>query len=406
MQTFRYRALNRTGERTRGEIDAADRTAAIAHLQAIGLVPLATDAVRPNAVRDLLRRDLFGGRRLSSKALAELMQQLSTLTGAGVSVEQALAIIARNRGATPSRQAADDLLRRLRGGATLSGAMRSDAGNFPPIAIGMVRAGEAAGNLDVALARLADFLRRSDEARQSIKSALVYPALLVLTAFLSVIVILTVVVPQLEPLFVSSGANLPLTTRIVVAASDGLRAWWWTIPLILGAATLALRRVFADPSIRLRRDAAILRAPVIGPAAQRAQAARFARTLGTLAGGNVPLPMALALAQAVLSNAWMIEAIGRVTAEVREGGGLAEPLARAGVLPALSIDFIRIGEATGRLDHMLVKLADLFDAEVQRTIERSLALLVPVITILLGMFVAVIISSVMAAILSVNDLAI
>jgi general secretion pathway protein F len=405
MQTFRYRALNRSGDAIGGEVEAADRAAAVAHLQGLGLVPLAAEVARLDSLKAVLMRDFFGERRLSGKELADFFQQLSTLVGASVPVEQALGILTRRQGAPRTRLATQDLLRRLRSGVSLADAMHSDRRRFPSIAIGMVRAGEASGNLESSLARLAEYLRRSENMRQSVYSALVYPAMLVATAFLSVIVILTVVLPQLEPLFVHSGAALPLATTIVIAASDVLRSWWWAM---LGGAVggvLILRRLFSDPSVKLRRDAAILRLPFLGAAVQLAEAARFARTLGTLAGGNVPLPTALVLAQAVLSNAVMLDSVATVTTQLKQGGSLADLLTRAGVFPELSIQLIRVGEATGRLDEMLVKQADLFDADLQRVIERSLAMLVPVITIVLGMIVAAIIASVMVAILSVNDLA-
>lgn len=405
MQTYRYRALRRTGEMTSGEIVAADPGAVVAHLHALGLVPLAAEPIRPNALPRSWTRDVFARHRLSGKALAGFVQQLASLAESGVAIEQALAIVARNRAATSARRAAEDLLERLRAGAMLSDAMRAASGTFPPIAVGMARAGEAAGSLDLALSRLAQYLKRSDEVRQSIYSALVYPAMLVLTAFLSVTIILTVVIPQLEPLFVDSGAVLPLPTRVVIAASEALRNWWWAMVLVSAAGALILQRLLADVSVKQRLDRALLQAPLIGPAIRRAEAARFARTLGTLAGANVPLPTALALAIDVLVNRHMAGILGRVAGEMKEGGGLGEPLARAGVLPELSIDFIRIGEATGRLDDMLVKLAELFEGEVQRQIERALSLLVPLITILMGMAVAGIVASVLVAILGVNDLA-
>jgi general secretion pathway protein F len=406
MQKFRYRAFDRSGETVAGEFDAPDQASAIARLQALGLVPVAAEPERKGSLRARLARDLFAGGRLSGKELADLVQQLSTLIGAGVGAEQALGIMAGRDGVPRMRRAAEDLLRRLRGGSGLAEAMKAAGKTFPAIAVGMVQAGETTGSLDTTLARLSEYLHRSENARQAVYSAMVYPAMLIATAFLSVIIILTVVLPQLEPLFLNSQATLPLATRLIIAVSDALRGWWWAMLLGIGVIVVAVRRALSDPATKLRRDLVLLRVPVLGRAIRQAEAARFTRTLGTLANGNVPLPIALGLAHAVLGNAGIADAIAAVTLRVKEGGGLADPLGRAGMFPELATQLIRIGEATGHLDDMLLKLAEMFDAEVQRTIERSLAMLVPAIMIGLGGVVAAIIASVMAAILGVNDLAV
>jgi general secretion pathway protein F len=405
METFRYRAIDKSGETVHGEIAGADRNSVIARLQAQGLVPLAADQDRPSRFSGLLRRGLFGGERLSSRELADLFQQLAALVEAGVAVEQALSIAVQRDGAPRSRRVAEELRRRLRDGASLANAMRASASLFPPIAVVMVSTGEASGSLAAALSRLGEYLQRSDEIRQSIYSALIYPALLVVTVFLAVILILTVVIPQLEPLFNQSKAELPLATRMVLGASDALCNWWWAIALTLCALAVLLRRLLSDPAVARRRDRLMLRLPRIGAAVLRAEVARFTRTLGVLAWGRVPLPAALSLAGAVVSNAVVAAEVASALTQVREGSGLANALGRTAVFPEPSIQLIRIGEATGNLDTMLVRIADLFDRDVQRMVTRAMALLVPLLTIGLGIVVAGIIGSVMIALLSVNDLA-
>jgi general secretion pathway protein F len=403
LRIFRYRALNRAGENVRGQLAARDRSAAVARLQAQGLVPLSAEAETGGSLAQLLRRDVTGSFRLSVKQLADFMQELASLVGAGIPAEQALALLAGREAGLKRRRVAEELLRRLRNGASLADAMAAEAKIFPPVALGMVRAGEASGALDSSLTRLADYLRRSADVREAVQSSLVYPAILLATALGSVILILTVVLPQLKPIFAHAHTALPFGTRLVLAASDGLRAYWWA--LLLGTLVLAfmLRRLLRDPAILAMRDRLLLRIPLLGSGIRRAETARFVRILGALAGANVALPTALALSQAVLVNTVMAEAVAVVAKQLKEGGGLAEPLAASGVFPDLAIQFIRIGEATGRLDEMLLRQADLFDGEVRRQIDRGLALLVPAVTIVMGMLVAGIITSVMTAILSVND---
>lgn len=282
--------------------------------------------------------------------------------------------------------------------------MAADARSFPPVTVAMVRAGEANGALAETLGRLAGHLARVEAVRQAIRSALIYPAVLLATAAGSVLLVLLVVLPQLEPVLADSGAALPAITRLAFALSHGLRDGGWLLGLTGLVAALAVRRALTDPALQLRRDAWLLRLPLLGATCRAAEIGRFARTLGALLAGGVSLPAGLALAQPVLANRVVADAIGRVTLAVREGGGFAGALARTGLFPELALQMVRVGEATGRLDAMLEHLATLLEADVSRTLERGLTLLVPALTILLGLVVAGIIASVMLAVLSVNEL--
>jgi general secretion pathway protein F len=170
LTTFRYRALTRAGEKISGEVTARDRGAAIARLQAQGLIPLLAEAVDGASLAAFLRRDLFGSATLSAKELADFMQEFATLAGAGIAVEQALATLAGPEAGRKRRRIAEDLLRRLRGGASLADAMAAEPKTFPPLALGMVRAGEAGGSLETGLTRLADYLRRSADVGEAVRN--------------------------------------------------------------------------------------------------------------------------------------------------------------------------------------------------------------------------------------------
>ena len=403
MPTFRYRAVTRAGEALAGELDAADHRSAIARLQAQGHIPLSATAIHVGTLQAFLTKDLFGGRGLSSKALADLLQQLATLVGAGIPLEQTLGMLTARDADARLRWVAGELRRRVRDGSCLSEAMRAESRAFPRIAIAMVRAGESSGALDTALARLAVYVRSIESIKESVRSALIYPAILVVTAFISILVILTVVLPQLKPLLHDT-ASLPFATQLVLNVSDLVRDYWWLLAAMLGATGISIYRFLINPSRRLGRDAVLLRLPLVGTAIKRAEAARFSRTLGVLVTANVPLPSALAMAEAALGNMAIAEAVSRVTRSLKEGGGLAEPLAATAMFPELAIQMIRIGEATGQLDEMLTKQADIFETEVRRLIERLLALLVPILTVTLGLVIAGLIASVLAALLSINDL--
>jgi general secretion pathway protein F len=398
---FTFRAVSATGEILRGEMDSPTSAGVIAHLHAAGAVPLQVSPGRRPWRNILSARITLSRGRVSPRDLAEFCGRLATLAAAGVPVESSVAILSGGGG--PGHTMAADLLRRLRAGAQLAEAM--EAQNFPPLVVSLVRAGELGGSLPATLSRLGDYLRRSEESRQAIRSALIYPAILLAAASASVLIVFTAVLPALRPVVEAGGAPLPLPVRLAFGISDIVGGWWWAILLGIVAIAAALRQFLSSPTGRRRRDALLLRLPLIRDAVIRADFARFARTLGTMAGGGVPMPTALEAAQRVVTNLVLADAIATVAAAVREGGGLADPLKACGHFPGMAIQIVRIGEATAQLDRMLLQLADILDQDVRRDLARALTLLVPLLTVALGLMVAGIVASVMLAVLSIDDLA-
>ena len=275
---------------------------------------------------------------------------------------------------------------------------------FPNFYTGMVRAGEAGGTLEVVLERLAEALERAQALRDDVRSALRYPALVMIMAGLSIGVLMTLVIPEFRPLFESSGAALPTSTRIIIGASDFFEAYWWALALGLLAVALAIRQHNRDPAGRLRWDRWKAGAPLLGDLIRKIEVARFCRTLGTLLANGVSVLNALALTTETLENRAIAEATGRAQGRLAKGEGLADPLMETGVFPSLALQLVRVGEETGKLDAMLLRIADIYDDEVKRSIERMLSLLVPLVTLALGVLIAGIIGSMMAAILSSYDL--
>jgi general secretion pathway protein F len=238
-----------------------------------------------------------------------------------------------------------------------------------------------------------------------VRSALIYPAILLVMAGLSIVVLLTLVVPEFQPLFEDAGEALPLATRVLVAVGGVFERWFWLMALVAIALVLFVRHRLANPGFRRRWDGMMLRLPLFGDLARKIEVARFARTLGTLLGNGVALLGALTIVKDTLSNTVIGAAVEGVADRLKEGKGLAEPMAASGVFPALAVQLVRVGEEVGELETMLTKVADIFDAEVGRTTQRLLSLLVPMLTIGLGMLIAAIIGSVLVAFLSVNELA-
>jgi general secretion pathway protein F len=405
MASFRYRAVTASGATINGVVDAASPAVAAQQLRAQGHYPLFVREAGTKVLSGLLHRELRFRRKPSLRGLATLTQELATLLGAGLELDRALSILVKLADIGALREPLLGVRARVRDGASLADAMAQDPA-FSKFYVGMVRAGEYGGTLEATLKRLADYLRRSLAVRESVASALVYPLLLLITAGFSIIIILVFVLPEFEPLFADAGKQLPLATRIVMGAADAIRDYWWLILAVIAGAVAAARYALSKPHIALRWDRFVLEVPVFGRLIQAIEVERLSRTLGTLLTNGVPLPPALELARDAARNKAVAKALGDTAASVREGKSLALRLAQAQLFPPAMIDFVKVGEESGKLDAMLLHQADLDEQHVRHTIDRLLAILVPALTIVLGVIVAGLIASLLVAILSVNDLAI
>jgi general secretion pathway protein F len=387
-----------------GELDGPDQAAVIERLHQMGHTPIRADAVSGAQRQPFLQRSLFAGGRISRRELALFTREMATLLGAGLTLERALEILGDLSDRDSVRRLITRLVDAIRGGSSFADALAGRGDVFPGYYISMVRAGEAGGALDVVLERLSEFMERAQALRESVRSALVYPMIVVVMAGAAVTVMLTVVLPQFTPLFEDAGEALPPLTRVVVAAGDAIRDYWW-----LGLALVALLIVFgrqqmANPTSRARWDALFLRTPLFGDLIAKAETARFSRTLGTLLANGVPMLGALGIVKETLVNSATRRAVVEIGNSLKEGEGLAGPLANATEFPALSAQLVRVGEETGRLEEMLFKIADIFDREVGRSVDRMLALMVPGLTLALGGLIAVIIGAILSAMFSVYDL--
>lgn len=405
MPRFRYRALTVSGEFVSGEIDGADSAAIISHLSDQALLPI--DAVEERSRHSggfSLR--LGAPRAIGLRDLALLSQQLSRLLRAGLALDRALEILASLAADRRAGEAVRQTLARVRDGAGLAEAMAAQRRAFPEAYVSIVRAGEEGAALPAVLGRLAGFLARAEANRQRVASALIYPAILVVVAALSVALVLTVVLPQFQPLFTEAGARLPQSARVLLAIGNGLGAFWWAILLALAATALGLRQALQLPRVASFCDRLVLALPIAGPLVRRFEIGRFARTLAVLLANGVAAPRALTLSGAAITNRIIGAAVETVAARFMEGEGLSAPLARSGEFPALAIQLIRTGEETGRLDELLNEVAETFEEDVERSVDRLISLLVPVITIAMGIVIAAIIATVMTAMISINDLAV
>ena len=410
MTRFRYRAVNAAGDLIEGEIEGQDQGAVVAQLRGQGHLPLATEPVAAgaedmgSALLRLLRQPLFGQGRVGRREVAMITRQLATMLDAGLTIDQTLRFLVELADREPLRRLLTELLERVQSGSTLADACAEHEEVFTRAYVSLVRAGEAGGALNEVLARLADYLENAERLAEQVKSALVYPIILLVMAGLSIVVLLTVVVPQFTPLFESAGAELPVLTRIVVGAGDLMQRYWWVLLLAIVALWWLLRRLMRRPESRAWIDRSLLKAPLLGGLLTRLDTARLARTLGTLLANGVPILNALAIATQTIGNAALREALDETATAVKEGKGVADPLARSGRFPPLAVRLIAVGERSGHLEAMLLKIADIYDGEVRSTVDRLMSLLVPALTLSLGLVIAAIIGAVLMAILSAYEL--
>lgn len=400
MTAFRYRAMRPDGVAATGVVEAGSRAGAIAGVRRLGAVPI-------EVVAELVVAS--GPVKASAKVragTAAMVGELAVLLNAGLQLDRALALAIDN---VEDRQLAStlvEMLRAVREGASLSGAMAQRGGLFSATAIAMAEAGEANGRLGHALERLAAMLEKEADLRRLVTTSMIYPIALLVVAVGVIGLMLLLVVPQFEALFATSQARLPTASLVVMAASRALRDYWHFMLLVGIGVSFAIRHALAVASTRQVIDRLVLDLPQLGALVQRIETARFARTLGVLIEGNVPLPTALTLAQRTIHNRVMSRAVGLVATGVREGSGLTAPLAAANILPRMAIGFFRTGEESSQLGLMLGRLADVLDRDVKMRLQRLIGIATPVITVLLGVTVAAIIASIMSAILGFNDLAI
>ena len=297
-----------------------------------------------------------------------------------------------------------DIREAVRDGASLATALGRQPRSFPPLYVGLVRAGEAGGTLAATLDQMAELLERERALAANVTSALIYPALLLVVAIGSIALLLTQVLPQFVPLFEQNGAALPGPTQLLITAGDLVSGYGAYAVLAAAGAFLVLRQALRRPGPRSVADRLLLRLPILGGLAREVLAARFTRTLGTLLNNGVPLVSAMAILRDTVGNLAAVAAVDQATLAVKGGAGLARSLAAAGIFPTRTIHLLQLGEEA-ELGPMALRAAVIHEEKSRTGLQRLVSLLVPVITIVMGAAVAGIVSALLLAMLSLNDLA-
>jgi general secretion pathway protein F len=416
MPVFRYKAVNASGDVAVGELDAANEAEIVDRLRDQGLLPMQVARAAVGAAGGVAagaaaagggraaRRRWFEPKTVTRDHLLAVTRELATLLRAGLPLDRALEILIGLAPTPPVASLLQQVRDDVRGGKSLSQALDARRDVFSRFYVNIVRAGEAGGALGVVLTRLADTMERNRELRENVKSALIYPTILIGVAVMSVMVLLIWVVPQFEQTFAQAGKALPLPTLVVVFLGTTLKQWWWAIAA-LGVLFIAwMRRRLRNPVVRGRWDARLLRWPLVGDLVIKVEVARFARTLATLIGNGVTLLSGLAIVKETLGNSVLANALDGVIARLREGKGFGRPLNETGLYPKLAVQMILVGEESGRLEEMLNRVAEVYDREVAMAIKRFLAVLEPVLILSLAVLIGGIVFSILLGVMGMSEL--
>lgn len=404
MPTYLYKAISRDGETIEKEMEATDERAVLTHLQAEGLLPLRISPAQSFTLSFLKPKTSRG--QIKDRQITLFTRELLTLLQAGLPLDKAMSILLEITSNEPELSGLiSKTLEKVKGGSQLSDALESQSRSFSKFYLNLIRAGEAGGALDVVLDRLSKYLESAKELKDTVTTAMIYPAILMVMALSSLLLLLAFVVPQFQEMFDSAGKELPIPTQIVVGTASLIRGYWWALVLIIGLAISWVQYQRHDPSRRLIWDGWMLRLPLFGDLVLKVQVASFSRTLATLLSNGVPLLNALSIVSETMSNRLVAEKLENAVDSLKSGGGLTLPLIEAEVFPTLALQMIKLGEESGQLPEMLDRVANTYDKEIKVAIQRLLAMLEPVMIVSLGLLIGGIIISILMAILSVNDLA-
>ncbi len=406
MPSFIYKATDAGGKIVSGTMEAALEKDVVARLHGMNLIPIRVAVSRSSATGFGLNRSIDVStlfKRVTSRDVMYFTQDLCALLEAGLPMDKALNILIQVSENDRFRQIVTGILRYVESGNSLSDALAEYPKHFSTLYVNMVKAGETGGVLPAVLDRLGVFLENSQDLKDYITSAMVYPIFLVLVGGLSIIIMLTFVLPKFSVIFADMGQAMPASTQVLLGISNGLRDYWWAIVGLLAGIIILFRQYIRRPTGRLWFDRLKFRAPVIGRLIRSVEAARFSRTLGTLIRSGVPILQALSLVREIITNQAIAASLIRVNDRVKEGDTLSAPLEQAEIFPPLAVQMIAVGEETGKLDDMLLKVADNYDKSVRNMIKRFVNLLEPAMILAMGLMVGFIVISMLMAVFSMNE---
>jgi general secretion pathway protein F len=396
MAVYSYRATTMDGETVDGVIEAADEKLAVERIRNTGVILLKIVAPKQKG---------WQARISFNRSRADLLTfttELSVLLSAGLPLDRSLNILSEISEGREMKKIIQSILKSIREGGSFSDALQKHPKAFPRLYINMIRAGEAGGVLDVVLEKLNEFLESAKELKDNIFSAMIYPTILSITGGASIIILLTLVLPKFSVIFAEIGGSIPISTRVLLGISSALRSYWWAILIFIVIIWSILKSYIRSPRGRYKWDA--LKLKLFGDMVKKLETARFCRTLGTLIRSGVSFLQALDNSRDVISNQVIASALDNVAKGTKEGKGIAGPLNDAGVFPPLALSMIKVGEETGQLDTMLIKVAAAYEKSLKETVRRFVGFLESAMILLMGLIIGFIVISMLLAIFSITDL--
>ncbi|MGO8988977.1 MAG: type II secretion system F family protein [bacterium] len=402
MAEYLYKASTLSGQTVEGAMDGKDEEAVIRGLQQMGYIPIRITSAEEKAAS--FRLSSLLPKRVGTKNLLTFTQELSTLVSAGLPIDRSLGILGTLTENETLQATVKDLLKRIEGGSSLAEALAFHPRIFPKLYINMVKAGESGGFLETILSRLAQYLESTKAIKDQIISVLIYPVILALVSGISISVLVTFVIPRFANIFSAMGQAIPLPTQIVLSFSQFVRGYWWVVLGMIAMSYYGLKTYKKDEERRWKWDRFKLRWLAVGDLITKVEVARFARTLGTLLQSGVSILPAFNLVKEISQNEAISRSIANVHDRLREGKGMSKSLEETGVFPPLAIHMIGVGEETGRLDEMLVKVAETYEENVRTAVKRVVSLIEPLILLVMGAVVGFIVLSILLAISSITDM--
>ena len=400
--SFHFRAVNAEGKSRSGTLTGENDKEVARELRKQGLTPVYVGLEQKKSF-EFEMPDFGGGRK---KEVLFFTTELTTLLNSGIPVDRALQISTELTERPAFRMVILDVLRVLKGGRSLADSLATHPKYFTDLYVNMVRAGEASGSLGVIFERLSEFEKTRDELRGYIISSMVYPALLSLVGAGSVFVLMNFVVPRFAQVFEQGNIPMPMPTRIMIEVSRYTQAYAPIGLGLLAVGIVAFTTYIRTTEGRLWWDGFRLKVPVLGDALRKAETARFARAMGTLIANSVPLVQSISISGAIMNNKRISNSLHSVVQGVKRGEGIAAPLKRTGEFPPLAAHLLSVGEETGKLDQMFLRMADVYEADTRAAIRRFTSLFEPLIILFMGLIIGALVISLLLAISSINEVAV
>jgi general secretion pathway protein F len=403
VETYSYEAIKKDGKVVTGSVEAEGEQDAAERLQGMDFYPLKIEKPGENDGLFSFRKSIFDNKIAENDTMV-FSYQLGVLLEAGFPLDKGLVILSDLTDKKKMKDIIKGVLSSVSGGKSLSDSISKYPEAFTPLYINMVKAGESGGFLEDTLVRLAAYLEDSQRMKSEVKSALVYPALLAIVGGIAIMVLLFFVVPRFSSIFSGMGQALPLSTVLLLNLSSTARSYWWAFFIMAFAIFFSARSYIRSSAGKRYLDDLKYRLPLVGNLFKEIAVAQFARTLGTLLHNGVPLLNALHIVKGTTGSGSMAGIMGEVTEGVRKGNSISGILKTKPIFPKFAVHMIKVGEETGRLDEMLIKVADRFDIEVKGSVKKMLSLLEPALILIMGLVVGFIVISMLLAIFSLNDL--